>query len=37
MVTDHFGADLGFSTLRYGGDPSLGRIETSGGSKMAPA
>mgnify|MGYP001819529312 FL=1 len=27
----------GFSKLRYSGDPSLGRIETSGGSNVAPA
>jgi hypothetical protein len=38
MATRRLDADLsGFSRLRYGGDPSLGRIETSGGSNLAPA
>ena len=37
-ATRQLDADLsGFSKLRYGGDPSLGRIETSGGSNVAPA
>ncbi len=36
-ATDHLAADLsGISKLRYGGDPELGRIETSGGSDVAP-
>ena len=36
-ATDRLSADLsGMSRLRYGGDPELGRIETSGGSDVAP-
>lgn len=38
MATERLEADLsGFSQLRYGAQPSLGRIETSGGSSVAPA
>jgi hypothetical protein len=38
MATDRLEADLsGVSKLRYGGVPSLGRVETSGGSGLAPA
>jgi hypothetical protein len=38
LVTDTLDADLsGASTLEYLGDPSLGRVETSGSSEVRPA